>query len=191
LGARLEASGYRNLRILSRGVDPALFKAGRRDEAPRAAWGAGPLLTSLQKQQPDAIFTGFCTGANLARYYASGDIYLHASTTETFGKVVLEAMASGLALGAFHYAADREFVRPGRSGLTCTLGDEAAFLAQARRLADDDVLRRELGATARADALHWSWDAVIDGFLRDLGASGAEHRPIGSGSAIHPVTFVP
>jgi glycosyltransferase involved in cell wall biosynthesis len=231
---RLDASGYRGTRILSRGVDPALFSPGRRDEALRASWGAGPrdpvvvhvgrmaaeknyplvfrafaairgdhprarlvlvgdgpLLTSLQKQQPEAVFTGFYTGANLARYYASGDIYLHASTTETFGNVVLEAMASGLALGAFHYAAAREFVQPGRSGLTCALGDEDTFLAQARRLAGDDALRRELGAAAREEALRRSWDAVIDGFLGDLAGAVAEHRPLGPVSAVRPSPSVP
>jgi glycosyltransferase involved in cell wall biosynthesis len=227
--ARLETAGYRNLRILSRGVDTALFNPARRDEGLRAAWGAGPrdpvvihvgrmaaeknyplvfrafaairevhprarlvlvgdgpLLGVLQKQQPDAVFTGFYTGANLARYYASGDIYLHASTTETFGNVVLEAMASGLALGAFHYAAAREFVRSGRNGLSCALGDEAAFLAQARRLADNDALRRELGATAREDALRWSWDSVIDGFLHDLSDAVTEYRPAPTVPVIHP-----
>ncbi len=227
--ARLETAGYRNLRILSRGVDTALFNPARRDDGLRAAWGAGPrdlvvihvgrmaaeknyalvfrafaairevhprarlvlvgdgpLLGVLQKQQPDAVFTGFYTGANLARYYASGDIYLHASTTETFGNVVLEAMASGLALGAFHYAAAREFIRSGRNGLSCALGDEAAFLAQARRLADNDALRRELGATAREDALRWSWDSVIDGFLHDLADAVTECRPAPTVPVIHP-----
>jgi glycosyltransferase involved in cell wall biosynthesis len=212
--ARLESAGYRNLRILSRGVEATLFSPARRDESLRAAWGAGPrdpvvvhvgrmaaeknyplvfrafaaireahpraklvlvgdgpLLAWIQRQQPDAVCTGFYTGESLARHYASGDIYLHASSTETFGNVVLEAMASGLALGAFLYAAACEFVRNGHGGLTCALGDEAAFVAQARRLGADDALRRELGANARTEALRRSWDAVIDGFLADLTAA--------------------
>jgi glycosyltransferase involved in cell wall biosynthesis len=225
--ARLEAAGYRNLRILSRGVDTGLFSPARRDDTLRAAWGAGPrdpvvihvgrmaaeknyplvfrafsairevhpraklvlvgdgpLLATLQRRQPEAICTGFYTGENLARHYASGDIYLHASTTETFGNVVLEALASGLALGAFHYAAAREFLRNGQNGLTCALGDEAAFLAQAARLGADDALRRELGANARAEALRRSWDAVIDGFLADLAAAAGTPAPAAAAGAL-------
>ena len=57
--------------------------------------GDGPLLSYYQRQRPDAIFTGFYTGINLARLYASGDIYLHANITETFGNVITEALGSG------------------------------------------------------------------------------------------------
>jgi glycosyltransferase involved in cell wall biosynthesis len=234
LMARLDATGFRNLRILSRGVDPALFNPARRDAGLRAAWGAGPddpvvihvgrmaaeknyplvsrafaairashprarlvvvgdgpLLASVQKLVPDAIFTGFYTGENLARHYASGDIYLHASTTETFGNVVLEAMASGLALGAYNYAAAREFVSDGRNGLSCALGAEDAFVAQARRLAGEPELRCRLAAAARADSLRWSWDAVIDGFLADLTGAAAEHRGPAALTAIQPHPSTP
>jgi glycosyltransferase involved in cell wall biosynthesis len=216
LRARLEGEGYRNLRLLSRGVDTDLFQPDRRDADLRRQWGAGPddlvvvhvgrmaaeknypllfrafdavrsvapgarlvlvgdgpMLATYQRQRPDAVFTGFYTGVNLARHYASGDIYLHASHTETFGNVVTEALASGLAVGAFDYAAAREFVVPGRDGLTCAVGDEAAFLDQAARLAADAPLRARLAAGARARALALSWDAVVEGFARDLAEAAA------------------
>ncbi len=215
--ARLEREGYRNLRLLSRGVDTELFQPGRRDADLRRQWGAGPddlvvvhvgrmaaeknypllfrafdavravapgarlvlvgdgpMLATYQRQRPDAVCTGFYTGVNLARHYASGDVYFHASHTETFGNVVTEALASGLALGAFDYAAAREFIVSGRDGLTCAVGDEAAFLDQAARLAADAPLRARLAAGARARALALSWDAVVDGFARDLAEAAAE-----------------
>jgi glycosyltransferase involved in cell wall biosynthesis len=67
--------------------------------------GDGPLRPSLQKDHPDIIFPGLLTGERLAAQYASADIFLFPSETETFGNVTLEAMASGLAVIAYDYAA--------------------------------------------------------------------------------------
>ncbi len=136
--------------------------------------GDGPMLSAYQRQQPDAVFTGFYTGANLACHYASGDIYVHASTTETFGNVITEAMASGLAVCTFDYAAAKEFIRHGENGLTAAPGDEGALIVHAMRLAQDAALRGRLAAAARATALTLSWDAVVDGFARDLQAAHTE-----------------
>lgn len=130
--------------------------------------GDGPLLSTYQQQCPDAIFTGFYTGVNLARYYASGDVYLHASTTETFGNVITEAMASGLAVSAFDYAAAREFIKNESNGLVADVNDEAAFIQNAMRLAQDSALRKTLSEGGRLTASNLSWDAVVDGFERDL-----------------------
>jgi glycosyltransferase involved in cell wall biosynthesis len=115
---------------------PLLFRAFDAIKAvqPRARLvlvGDGPLLSAYQRQRPDVMFTGFYTGANLARHYASGDIYLHTSITETFGNVVTEALGSGLAVSAFDYAAAHEFIRHGENGLTAPVGDEAAFIVSA------------------------------------------------------------
>ena len=152
---------------------PLLFRAFDAVKAaePRAKLvlvGDGPLLSAYQRQRPDAVFTGFYTGESLARHYASGDVYLHASYTETFGNVVTEALASGLAVGAFDYAAAHEFVRDGENGLVAPVADEAAFLANAVRLARQPALRAQLAAAGRATAQSLSWDAVIDGFAADL-----------------------
>ncbi|HVU15799.1 MAG TPA: glycosyltransferase family 1 protein [Candidatus Didemnitutus sp.] len=130
--------------------------------------GDGPMLARYQSQRPDAVFTGFYTGANLARHYASGDIYLHASVTETFGNVITEAMASGLAVSAFDYAAAHEFIRHGENGLVAPVGREDQFLDHAARLAGDPVCRARLAAAGRQTALELSWDRVVDGFERDL-----------------------
>lgn len=161
---------------------PLLFRAFAAIKAvePRARLvlvGDGPLLAMYQRQHPDAIFTGFYTGINLARHYASGDLYLHPSYTETFGNVVTEALASGLGVGAFDYAAAREFIRDGENGLVCAPADEAAFIANAVRLARDPELRGRCARAGRATTQMLSWDAVIDGFERDLLQARDESGP--------------
>ena len=130
--------------------------------------GDGPMLSAYQRQRPDAIFTGFYTGLNLARHYASGDLYLHASTTETFGNVITEAMASGLAVSAYDYAAAHEFIRHGENGLVAPVGNETAFFDNAIRLVLEPRLRASLATAGRATARHLSWDNVIGFFERDL-----------------------
>lgn len=130
--------------------------------------GDGPMLSTYQKLRPDVIFTGYYTGINLARHYAAGDVYLHASITETFGNVVTEALASGLAVSAFDYAAPHEFIQPEVSGLLSPLGDEAAFIAAAVRLVSDPDLVRRLRAAAIATVRDRSWERVITQFETDL-----------------------
>ena len=112
--------------------------------------GDGPLLSACQRRQADAVFTGFYTGESLARHYASGDIYLHASTTETFGNVVTEALGSGLAVSAFDYAAAHEFIRHEENGLLAPVNNEAAFITNAVRLATEPALRTRLAAAGPA-----------------------------------------
>ncbi len=130
--------------------------------------GDGPQLARLQASRPDAIYTGFYLGPNLARHYASGDLYLHASVTETFGNVIPEAMASGLAVSGFNYAAAQEFIRHDDNGLVAPLGDEQAFVANAIRLALNPALRLRLATAARQTAERISWDTVIGRFEVDL-----------------------
>jgi len=105
-------------------------------------------------------------------------MYLHASVTETFGNVITEALASGLAVGAFNYAAAREFIRHDENGLVAPVRDEAAFLANAVRLAGDPALRTRLSAAGRATAEKLSWDAVIDRFAADIAEVVAGHHPV-------------
>ncbi len=138
--------------------------------------GDGPLLATYQRQRPDAVFTGFYTGQNLARHYASGDLYLHASNTETFGNVITEAMASGLAVSAFDYAAAHEFIRHGQNGLVAPLDQESTFFDNAIRLTLEPELRRRLAVAGRATAEKLSWDTVINRFATDLAEAISEHH---------------
>lgn len=151
-----------------------LFRAWTevRARQPRARFvvvSDGPLRAKLARAHPWARFTGFLERTDLARHYASADVFLYPSLTETFGNVVTEAMAGGLAVSAYDYAAAARYLRHGENGLLASLGDSAAFLHNALRLAADDPRpRRQLGLVARATAENIPWSRVIDGFARDL-----------------------
>jgi len=130
--------------------------------------GEGPLRARLQREHPDCIFAGFFSREEIGRYYASADIYIHASVTETFGNVLTEAMASGLAVAGFDYAAARQFVQHGHNGLAVPLGDEPAFIEAAVLLGTDEFLRAQLRLAARAAVEAQSWENVIVRFESDL-----------------------
>jgi glycosyltransferase involved in cell wall biosynthesis len=130
--------------------------------------GDGPERASWQAKRPDAIFCGTQIGATLAAHYASGDVFLFPSLTETWGNVTIEAMASGLAVVAYDCAAAEEVIRHGENGLKAPPEDEAAFIAQAVSLAPATALQRRLGTAAAARAAQLSWDTIIDSFERVL-----------------------
>lgn len=122
--------------------------------------GDGPAAEGLRRRHPDALFRGMRTGADLARHYASADLFPFPSLTETFGNVVLEAMASGLAVVAFDRAAARQHIAHGESGLLAT--DDAGFITQAVALADDRTRSEALGRQARAAVEPYAWDRIHD-----------------------------
>ncbi|MEF3193496.1 MAG: glycosyltransferase family 1 protein [Halothiobacillaceae bacterium] len=122
--------------------------------------GDGPLAAGLRQSHPDIHFAGPQVGEALAAHYASADLFIFPSLSETFGNVLLEAMASGLAVLAFDYAAARLLINHNRSGLVAPMGDEAAFLRQAVRLAGDDDLVASLGQAARKRAEQESWASI-------------------------------
>jgi glycosyltransferase involved in cell wall biosynthesis len=128
----------------------------------------GPLRKKLQRAHPWIHFPGFLDPATLAAHYAAADLFLYPSLTETFGNVVLEAMASGLPVVAFNYAAAARFIRHGENGWLVPCADRVAFLDAARILAVDTPLRRRLGPAARATAEMIPWDAIVAGFEHDL-----------------------
>lgn len=132
--------------------------------------GDGPLRARLQRDHPHCVFTGFVSRGELARHYASADIYIHASLTETFGNVLTEAMASGLAVAGFDYAAARQFVRHGANGLSVPAERPDALVDSAVLLASDDFLRMQLRTAARAAVERQSWENVIGRFEADLAA---------------------
>ena len=108
--------------------------------------GDGPSRAKLAHDNPDFIFCGVQRGDALARHFASGDLFLFPSRSETFGNVTLEAMASGLATVAFDYGAAREYLRTDESGIA--VNDDSEFVTAAVQLAGDDALRHRLGRTA-------------------------------------------
>ncbi|MFN0040072.1 MAG: glycosyltransferase family 4 protein, partial [Burkholderiales bacterium] len=204
LRAELSALGFRNLRVVARGVDTSLFDPGRRSEDLRRSWGAGPedpvLLhvgriaaeknldvlarafdaaraqsprcrlvmvgdgpsaEGFKTRCPDAILAGTQRGETLAAHFASADIFLFPSLTETYGNVTLEAMASGLSVVAFGYAAAAENIRHGENGLLAATHDGQGFESLAVSAVSDFARARQMGASARETALRLGWDPVV------------------------------
>ncbi len=127
--------------------------------------GEGPERGTLEKALPDAIFTGHLTGDDLAAAYASSDIFLFASDTESFGNVTLEAMASGLPCVCANATGSASLVVDGETGFLATPRDARQFTQHLARLAHDGDLRRRMGDAARARALTFSWDETLGRLL--------------------------
>jgi glycosyltransferase involved in cell wall biosynthesis len=155
--------------------------------------GDGPLRATLQKQHPDLIFCGTQTGEQLAKHYASADIFLFPSATETFGNVTLEAMASGLVVVAYDYAAARAHIKDGETGLLAGYGDAQGFIRAAAKVALPRQSLRIMGRQARAYAVTLDWQPIVDRFAaillgaperaafmeRAMAAGIAEASPVG------------
>lgn len=127
--------------------------------------GDGPERALLEKEVPGGLFEGFLTGDGLATAYASSDIFLFPSDTETFGNVTLEAMASGLPTVCADATGSRSLVDPGVTGYLAAVGDVAGLFDAVARLAADRALRRRLGEAARIRSLTFSWDEAMGGLL--------------------------
>ena len=209
----LQMHGYRNIEVVSRGVDTVLFNPGHRASSLRLSWGAqpdtqvimyvgriapeknlslvfkayaamhaansnsrlvivgdGPERNALQQQYPDAVFCGMRSGAELAQHYASADVFLFPSLTETFGNVTTEAMASGLAVVAYRYAAAEALIRQGENGMLASYNDAEQFIAAATELALHPERVKQIGVNAHQTSLSISWDSIHDRFERVLHA---------------------
>jgi len=203
--------GFKNLKLMGRGVDTHMFDPAKRDEDLRKSWGAGPkdpvclyvgriaseknmklffrTVRELRKEFPKVpavvvgdgperktyesdnksfVFAGMQKGEDLARCYASADVFIFPSQTETFGNVVTEAMASGLAVVAFNYAAPRLFVTPGVNGQLAPLDDKTAFIDNARRVLSLGENLQNMRDASRKAALDASWDRVVEKFEQDI-----------------------
>jgi glycosyltransferase involved in cell wall biosynthesis len=134
--------------------------------------GAGPERARLARRLPDAVFTGQLEGADLARAYASADVFCFPSETETFGNVTLEAMAAGIPTVCADAPGSRQLVEDGASGFLAPSGALAGPLA---RLVADPALRARAAEAARARAETFSWEASmvqLDGLYREALAGG-------------------
>ena len=144
-----------------------------RAREPRAKFvlvGDGPAREPLARAHPEFHYAGMRRGEELAAHYASGDLFLFASVTETFGNVVTEALASGLVSLSFDYAATREHVRHGANGFAAAFGDAEAFYAAAEALVVPATRARWAGIreAARRTALGLTWEAVVARFEADV-----------------------
>ena len=203
----LAAIRFERLRVVGRGVNPAVFTPERRSRELRVTWGAGddtpvalcvsrfaheknfalvirafeamrrlrpdtrlvlvgdgPLAETLKQRIVGYVVAGRKVNGELSRHYASADVFLFPSMSETWGNVTIEAMASGLGVVAYDYAAAREVIRHGENGLLAPFGDAAAFIAHAEHLARDPQLARTLGRAARKTAEQLTWERIVADF---------------------------
>jgi glycosyltransferase involved in cell wall biosynthesis len=119
-------------------------------------------------------FLGALSGPDLAAAYAGSDIFLFPSATETYGQVVVEAAASGLARIVSDRGAARDHVRHADTGLVVPAGDSAGFARAVLLLADDRRLRHDIGRRALEDARERpGWPAVFDGLIASYQGAGS------------------
>ena len=153
--------------------------AGARPNVRLLFVGDGPARGELERRMgAQAKFVGYRTGEDLADHYAAADLFAFASLTETFGNVVLEALASGLPVVALRAGGVGDIVSPGVTG---TLLDPAAgpaeFAAALLALVDDAALRRRYADDARDYALSQSWYTIMEA-LRDRYHEIVSARPL-------------
>lgn len=195
LRRRLENRGFSNLGIWSRGVDTQLFRPRDKDalDLPRPIFlymgrvaieknieaflkldlpgskvvvGGGPDLEMLKKRYPGTHFTGYKTGEDLARHVAAGDVFVFPSLTETFGLVIIEALACGLPVAAFPVQGPIDIIE---NGVTGWLDEDLRAAALKAVDIDPDRCRRQ--------ALQYTWESCTRQFLAHVeagnGAAGA------------------
>lgn len=139
--------------------------------------GDGPMRAELEAALPDAYFAGHQTGEMLARWFASGDVFVFPSTTETFGNVVLEGFASGLSAVVANRGGPPDLVDVGATGLVARPNDPADFARCVDELLADPERRRAMGRAARAAAeRERDWEVIngrlLESYARVI-ASGA------------------
>ncbi|PJZ69826.1 glycoside hydrolase [Leptospira perolatii] len=208
--SQLTELGYKNVMLVSRGIDTDLFHPAKRNHDLRKEWGIGeqdlavvyvgrlapeknldllirsfrkiklqndrakliligdgPLKTRLSEANPDFIFAGMKSGNELAKHYASGDLFLFPSVTETFGNVVMEAMASGLPIVAYDYAAAKQHLENGKSAFLPNFENEEKFIEYSVLLAANRTLSKKFRSSARKAAEICTWDCVAES-LEDI-----------------------
>lgn len=129
--------------------------------------GDGPARVGLQEKLPDAVFTGYLTAGELGTAFASADLFLNPSASETFGCVTVEALASGLTVIAADATGSRDIIRDGVDGVLCPPGDRAAFALAVRRLIENREARTMLQRAGIRRAAGYQWDAVLGEMLQN------------------------
>lgn len=129
--------------------------------------GDGPAMDGIKELLPDAVFTGFLQGNELSVAYASSDIFLFPSVTETFGNVTLEAMACGLPVIVADAPGGKSLVKEGDNGFIADVHEPAKFLQFVERLTGDSELRTRMSEKSREISLQYSRDAINMQLLND------------------------
>lgn len=207
----LASLGFKNVRVLSRGVNADLYSSAHRSKHLRDSWGVsdedfvilhvgrlaaeknldmlihayksiakieknvrlvlvgdGPESAQIAARVPNAILCGMRVGNDLAEHYASADLFIFPSKTETFGNVTLEAMASGLPIVAYDYAAAAQYVTSGHNGMLVSLDQDECFdkavIALHKVFKNDRHAYDKMRQHARERAVRENWPNVISQF---------------------------
>jgi glycosyltransferase involved in cell wall biosynthesis len=144
-------------------ADALAIVAARRPDVRILFVGDGPTRSDLERRiGAIARFAGYRMGEDLADHYSAGDLFAFSSLTETFGNVVLEAMASGMPVAALRAGGVGDTVQPGKTGLLVEPTEPPARFAEAiLALIAEPARLRAMAAAARAYALSQSWDAIM------------------------------
>jgi glycosyltransferase involved in cell wall biosynthesis len=126
--------------------------------------GHGPYAEALAETLPDAFFTGYLKGEELAAAYASSDIFVFPSTTDTFGNVIIEAQASGIPVIVSDSGGPKELVENQTNGLVTKSHDVDDFAGAIRTLVTDPELRQRMGNRARESVINRTWPAAFRKF---------------------------
>jgi glycosyltransferase involved in cell wall biosynthesis len=129
--------------------------------------GDGPAREELEEELTETVFKGFLTGDDLARAYASSDVFFFPSDTETFGNVTLEAMASGLPCLVANAQGSKSLVDHDENGFLISKGNEERFIMRAEQLVDDEKLRRRLGERSVEKAQDYTWEKINSELLKN------------------------
>lgn len=127
--------------------------------------GDGPARKEAQRLLPQGVFTGFATGGMLAKAYASADVFLFPSHTETFGNVTLEAMASGLPCVVADAIGSRSLVDHGVNGFHARKEDTDDFTDKLRMVVENDEDRIAMGEASRSMSLNYQWEKINKGLI--------------------------
>ena len=200
---QLDTMGFKNLKVVARGVDTHLFHPGKRSDVIRASWGVtpdtmvllsvgrlaaeknldltiqtyqaliaagrrvkmvftgdGPMRAVTEVKCPDAIFMGMCGHEQLSTLYASADLLLFPSLTETFGNVTLEALASGTPVLAFDCAAASDFVIDHKNGWLVDSNEPHTYIERALTITQDANTLGLAREFTRASVAHLGWDEI-------------------------------
>jgi glycosyltransferase involved in cell wall biosynthesis len=210
---QLQSYKFKNLEIMSRGVETDVFSPAHRSEELRRSWGVGPddivmfyngriapeknfplmlkcyerlkkidpnarlviaggshgsLKEKLQREHPEIIFTGVITGLPRSQHYASADLFVFSSSTETYGNVILEAMSSALVVLAYDYAAPRENIVDGVNGFLAPFKKENEFISRFDEILKKRSEWKKIAAAARESVKDRSWDNVVDKYIGSI-----------------------
>ena len=130
--------------------------------------GDGPLRSELERNYPEVIFCGLQKGEALAQHYASSDIFLFPSITETFGNVITEGMASGLIVCTYNYAAGKLFIEDGINGTLAALDDEDHYQKNLAQLIEKREAWPLMQKKSRASIENISWKVITDNYVSSL-----------------------